>query len=243
MTYCVGIKLADGIVLLSDTRTNAGVDDIAQFTKMFTWENPKERVIALAASGNLSITQGVTNHISRALARAATDDNLETLLNCDSMYRAAELVGLAMREQRRKYFDGQTQSDKLYAATILLAGQRRGGRPRLFMVYAEGNFVEATDDTPFLQIGEIKYGKPILDRVIQPRTSLDDAIKAACLSMDSTLRSNLSVGMPLDLVVFKTDTFAFAKRRRIEAADPAFKAMSVFWSDELRTAFRKIPNV
>jgi putative proteasome-type protease len=243
MTYCVAVRVADGVVLLSDTRTNASVDNISRFAKMFTWENAGERAIGMMCSGNLSITQGVMTRLNKAIERSAEDPEIETILNAASMYRVAELVGEAMQGLQDRYRDSIQAEGSGADATILVAGQREGGRHRLFMVYSAGNFIEATEDTPYFQIGEHKYGKPILDRVLSIGTPLDEVVKAVCVSMDSTLRSNLSVGMPLDLAVMRRDTFTFGARRRIEADDPSFQAISQYWGDALRGAFSTLPGV
>ncbi|MFZ4687153.1 MAG: peptidase, partial [Hyphomonadaceae bacterium] len=170
MTYCVGLKLKAGLVLLSDTRTNAGVDNIARFRKMFVFEEPGERVVTLMCAGNLGITQGVVTHITAAVKRAKSDPEIESVMTCDTLYRAAQLVGEAMREiQKRDRAEIEAQGAAANA-TIIMAGQRRGGELRLFLIYTAGNFIEAGEDTPYLQIGEHKYGKPILDRVIRPDT-------------------------------------------------------------------------
>ena len=241
MTYCVAINVEEGLVMLSDTRTNAGVDNISRFRKMFTWEEPGERAVALMTAGNLSITQGVITRIQAAIDKAEGGEDVETILNCATLYRAAELVGAKMRDMMERYGEAISQQGVSAGASIILAGQRKGGRPRIFLIYSAGNFIEATRDTPFLQVGEHKYGKPILDRVIRPDTSLADAINAAVVSMDSTLRSNLSVGMPLDLTVIKRDSYSFHARRRIEAGDPQFAQVSAAWSEALRHAFAELP--
>ena len=241
MTYCVAINVEEGLVLLSDTRTNAGVDNISRFRKMFTWENPGERAIAIMTSGNLSITQGVLTRLQSAIDLASAGEEVETILNCATLYRAAQMVGEAMREMVQDYSASITQQGASAGASIILSGQRNGGRPRIFLVYSAGEFIAAAGDTPFLQVGEHKYGKPILDRVITPNTSLEDAIKAAVVSMDSTLRSNLSVGMPLDLTVIHRDTYRFHVRRRIEQGDVQFAQISSAWSDALRNAFHDLP--
>ncbi|MEM6422389.1 MAG: peptidase, partial [Pseudomonadota bacterium] len=201
MTYCVALKLEAGLVCLADTRTNAGVDNVSRFTKMFTWEVPGERAVCLMCAGNLSITQGVVTEIETALKRHAHGEDVETVLSAESLYRIAQMVGEAMAGMQERYRDALAGQGQAADASIIVAGQRRGGDPRLFMIYSPGNFIEATEDTPYLQIGEHKYGKPILDRVITPQTPLARALKAVYVSMDSTLRSNLSVGMPLDLAV------------------------------------------
>jgi len=242
MTYCVGLKLKAGLVLLSDTRTNAGVDNIARFRKMFVFEEPGERVLTLMCAGNLGITQGVVTHITAAVKRAKSDPEIESVMTCDTLYRAAQLVGEAMREiQKRDRAEIEAQGAAANA-TIIMAGQRRSGELRLFLIYTAGNFIEAGEDTPYLQIGEHKYGKPILDRVIRPDTSIDDAVKAVLVSMDSTLRSNLSVGMPLDLCVIPMDTMR-AQTQRIESDHKEFRQISDSWAASLRTAFINLPSV
>lgn len=243
MTYCVALKLAAGLVMLSDTRTNAGVDNISRFGKMFTWEVPGERAICMMTSGNLSITQGVITGINAAISRHRAGDDVETILNAPTTYRVAEIAGEYMRAMQDRYRESLQAQDVGANSSILVGGQRKGGEHRLFMVYSAGNFIEATADTPYLQIGEHKYGKPILDRVIDMDTPLPRALKAAFVSMDSTLRSNLSVGMPLDLAVIPADTYGFAMRRRIEQDDPQFNQISQGWSERLRDAFQSLPDV
>ncbi|OYX46319.1 MAG: peptidase [Alphaproteobacteria bacterium 32-64-14] len=242
MTYCVGLKLKAGLVLLSDTRTNAGVDNIARFRKMFVFEKTGERVVALMCAGNLGITQGVVTMLETAIKRAKGDPEVESLMTCETIYRAAQLVGEAMREvQKRDRAEIEAQGAAA-DATIIMAGQRKGGELRLFLIYTAGNFIEAGEDTPYLQIGEHKYGKPILDRVIRTDTSIDDAVKAALVSMDSTLRSNLSVGMPLDLCVIPVDELK-AKTQRIENDHKEFRQISDSWAASLKQAFHSLPAV
>ena len=241
MTYCLGFRLDEGLVMLADTRTNAGLDNIARFGKLFTWERPGERAMALMCAGNLSITQGVVTELETQIAQATSDG--ESILHCPSMFRAAQIVGEAMATQQRRYRDQLEAQGNTASATLIFGGQRKGGRQRLFLIYSPGNFIEATPDTPFFQIGEHKYGKPILDRVLTPQTPLPVALKAAFVSMDSTLRSNLSVGMPLDLAVIRTDALALSLRRRIEADDPDFAQISGAWSEALRDAFSRLPEV
>jgi putative proteasome-type protease len=242
MTYCVGLKLKAGLVLLSDTRTNAGVDNIARFRKMFIFEKPGERVVALMAAGNLGITQGVITKIESAVKAHQKDPSVESVLSCETLYRAAQMVGEAMVEiqsRDRAHIEAQGSAAD---ATIIVAGQRKGGDIRLFQIYSAGNFIEAGEDTPYLQIGEHKYGKPILDRVIRPDTSIDEAVKAVLVSMDSTLRSNLSVGMPLDLAVIDANTF-HARTQRIEHDHKEFRHISDSWASALREAFNGLPAV
>jgi putative proteasome-type protease len=243
VTYCVGLRLDAGLVMLSDTRTNAGLDNISRFGKMFAWERPGERALVLLTAGNLSITQGVVTALEADLARREEGEELETILDCPSLFRAAQLVGEAMAAQQRRYRLQLEQQGEEAAASMILGGQRAGGAPRLFLIYAAGNFIEATRDTPFFQIGEHKYGKPILDRVIEPATSIPTALKAAFVSMDSTLRSNLSVGMPLDLAVIRAGEHRLAARRRLEADDAEFARVSSAWSEAIREAFRSVPEI
>ena len=240
MTYCVGLLLDAGMVLLSDTRTNAGLDNIATYRKMFLFEEPGERVIAICTAGSLSVTQTV---IARLEEANADPENPESILRAPTMLQVATLIGKLLSDVSAEVSAKMDRMKQGASASLLVAGQRKGGDMRLFLVYPEGNFIEATADTPYLQIGEHKYGKPILDRVIQPDTSLEDAKKAVLLSMDSTLRSNLSVGMPLDMAVIKADTMRVSETHRIEATDEGFARMSQDWSNALRDAFQQIKPV
>ena len=238
MTYCVGLYLNEGLVMLSDTRTNAGVDHISTFCKMYVEEVPGERMITMLTAGNLAISQAVWNRMQEGVL---LDGQVHTLRDVPTMFRAAQLTGAAVRA----VFD--TDGPALRAQNIafdvaLLLGGQIGGQPqRLFMVYAAGNFIEATADTPFLQIGEHKYGKPILDRVLTPDTSLVDGVKLALISMDSTLRSNLTVGMPLDLLVYREGTQRVTLRKRITEDEPYFRSVREGWSNSLRDAYRAMP--
>ena len=241
MTYCVAIKLNEGIVCLSDTRTNAGIDTISKYRKMFTWQRDGDRVITMMTAGNLAITQAVISLLNENIDHA--EDGIETLFTAPTMFRVAEIVGDAMRIVMNRYGPGLAQAGESATSSIVVAGQRAGGDMRLFHVYSAGNFIEATDDTPYFQIGEHKYGKPILDRVIDPQTPLNVGITATFLSMDSTLRSNLSVGMPLDLAVMKKDTIGFDQLRRIEEGDEAWAQMSEAWSQALRDAFQQMTAI
>lgn len=243
MTYCVAVRVTAGLVLLSDTRTNAGMDNISRFTKMFTFANPGERVLAMMTAGNLSITQGVMSRLRRAIQRCEEEGSKEeTILNCDTLFRVAQLVGAEMREMQTEYRDAIMSQGVPADASILLAGQRKGGKHRLFLIYSAGNFIEATRDSPYFQIGEHKYGKPILDRVIKPESSIDEALKAVCVSMDSTIRSNLSVGMPLDLAVIPKDVLGFSAHKRIEADDENFADISISWGRALKNSFAELPS-
>ena len=240
MTYCVGLLLDAGLVMLADTRTNAGVDNLAVYRKMFAFETPGERAMVMMTSGNLSVTQTVLAKLQHDIDDPeATHET--SILKAETMLDVAEIVGKKLNEISHE-IGGQMASSRSSAnALILLGGQRRGGQPRLFLIYPEGNFIEATEDTPYLQIGEHKYGKPILDRVITRKTSLEEGRTAVLLSMDSTLRSNLSVGMPLDLAVIEADTYRISHRERIEPGDPDFSKMSEAWSRTLREGFAAMP--
>lgn len=239
MTYCVGLLLNDGMVMLSDTRTNAGLDNISTYRKMFVFENPGERVIAIMTAGSLSITQTTLARLREVID--SPDSDAETsIMKAPTMLKVAEIVGNMLAAVRAEIDEKLSAMNQGATASMIVAGQRKGGAMRLFLIYPEGNFIEATEDTPFLQIGEHKYGKPILDRVVKPTTSLADAQKAVLLSMDSTLRSNLSVGMPLDLCVIERDALRVTARRRIEAGDAQFRAMSEAWSKALRDGFLQI---
>lgn len=242
MTYCVALRVNAGIVMLADTRTNAGMDNISRFRKLFTHEVPGERALGILMSGNLSITQGVKTILSRALKRSEEEPGVETILNCDSMFRAAQIVGEAMASMQGKYRHTIEMQGSAADATILVAGERKGGKPRLYLIYSAGNFIEATADSPYFQIGEHKYGKPILDRVITEDSSVDECVKAVCVSMDSTMRSNLSVGMPLDLGIIETGQYRFRTRTRIEADDTRFAAISQSWASALRKGFEDLPS-
>lgn len=239
VTYCVGLLLNEGMVLLSDTRTNAGLDNIATYRKMFTFEEPGERVVAILTAGSLSITQTTI-----AQLREASEDPEATpetsIMLAPTMLKVAEVVGNTLSRVRQSVDDRLASMRQGASASMIVAGQRKGGAMRLFLIYPEGNFIEATEDTPFLQIGEHKYGKPILDRVVRRTTSIADAQKAVLLSMDSTLRSNLSVGMPLDLAVIRSDECRVSLRRRIEAGDADFARMSAAWSEALRDSFARV---
>jgi putative proteasome-type protease len=239
MTYCVGLCLQDGLVLLSDTRTNAGPDNIASFTKMHLVA-PGDRVIAMMSAGNLAVTQAVA---ARVIDGQGVEpyEPFETLMTAKSMYDAASLVGAAVSKVYNSVSFGPNAQNVMFDASIILAGQIAGDKMRMFHIYAAGNFIEATPDTPFFQIGETKYGKPILDRVAQYDTPLEGAVKLALISMDSTLRSNFSVGLPADLLVYRRDTQQIAVHQRIAEDDAYFKSIRERWSEALREAYRDLP--
>lgn len=239
MTYCVGLLLDAGLVMLSDTRTNAGFDNIASYRKMFVFENAGERTITIMTAGNLSVTQTVIAKLRHEMAR---EDSPRCIMHAPSMLEVAEIVGRTLNDIYVEVDERMKRTEASASASLLVGGQRVGGQLRLFLVYREGNFIEATDDTPYLQIGEHKYGKPILDRVVRPSTSIEDGRKAVLISMDSTLRSNLSVGMPLDLVTVRRNEYRVSTRERIEAGDATFAAMSEAWSKALRDGFHDVPG-
>ncbi len=239
MTYCVGLHLRDGLVLLADTRTNAGVDHVSTFGKMHVVEAPGQRVLALLSAGNLAITQAVMASLAEGVW---LDGARRTLGDVDSMFHAALLVGAAIREVHARDAQALASQGVGFDCSYLLGGQIAGaGPPRLYLVYAAGNFIEATEDTPFLQIGEVKYGKPILDRALTFDTALPDGVKLVLVSMDSTLRSNLTVGLPIDLLVLPADACAVGLRRRITEEDPYFRFVRERWSAALREAYQQLP--
>jgi putative proteasome-type protease len=239
MTYCVAMALDAGLVFASDTRTNAGLDHIATFRKMTVYERPGDRVLVLLTAGNLAVSQSVITILNE---RAQADDGHPTLLNVPSLFAAARVVGAALREVHHLDAQHMKQHQAEFNTSILLGGQIRGEPPRLFNVYAAGNFIEATPETPYFQNGEVKYGKPIIDRVITHKSSLDEAVKCTLISFDSTFRSNLSVGPPIDLLCYVRDSFRVDLRRSIDAEDVYFRDIKRRWSDGLRELFAKLPN-
>ena len=239
MTYCVGLLLNEGMVCLSDTRTNAGLDNISTYKKMFVFERPGERIITIMTAGSLSVTQTTIARLDEAAVDSEATSETSILL-APTILQVAEIIGRTLASTSHEVASRMSSSKTSASASMIVAGQREGGDMRMFLIYPQGNFIEATSDTPYLQIGEHKYGKPILDRVVTPETTLHDAKKAVLLSMDSTIRSNLSVGMPLDLAVIKKDQLTLCEQRRIEADDEIFAEMSRDWSTALRDAFQAI---
>ena len=238
MTYCVGMVLNEGLVFASDSRTNAGVDHVSTFCKMTVLESPGEGVIVMLNSGNLATTQQVVSRIKQHAS-----DSGQPLTSHSSMFGVAELLGRELRKTiATTRNEAPVQSDVDFSATFLVGGQLKGEAPRLFMVYPQGNFIESTVDTPFFQIGESKYGKPILDRVIQPAISMSQAIKCALVSFDSTIKSNLSVGLPIDLAMVKSGELRVTKRHRIDADDAYFRDLRSGWSQGLRQVFGQLPD-
>jgi putative proteasome-type protease len=232
--------LDQGMVFASDSRTNAGVDNFAKFCKMTVFETPGDRVIVLLSSGNLAGTQAVISVLNQ---RAAAGDAVTNLWNAGTMFDVAMLVADAMRDIERRDGEYLEQSDISFNASFIVGGQLRGEPQRLFRIYSEGNFIEAGVDTPYFQTGETKYGKPIIDRVISQSTPLAEAAKCVLVSFDSTMRSNLSVGMPIDLICYELDSFEVNKRRRFEEGDAYFTALSREWGEGTREVFRRLPEL
>lgn len=239
MTYCVGILLDEGVVLASDSRTNAGIDRVSTFRKMFTFEKPGDRFFALVTAGNLSLTQGVISLLGEWLN---TEDPEHDLFAVNSMFGATRVVGTALREVHKIDGGYLQQREVDYTGSFILAGQLKGGQLRLFMVYDAGNFIEAMGDTTYFQIGEVKYGKPILDRIVQPGTSLSDAAKCALISFDSTMRSNVSVGPPIDLLIYRRDSLKKDFVTRLEDDDPYLQAIREGWGGAIHKAFHAISH-
>jgi putative proteasome-type protease len=239
MTYCVAMSLEAGMIFASDSRTNAGVDQISRFCKMRTFVRHGERVVVMLSSGNLSITQNAINILDQ---RARAGDNMLNLWNATSMFDVARLLGDALREVKSRDGPYLMQNNIDSSANFLVGGQVRGEPPRLFNVYSEGNFIEATPETCYFQSGETKYGKPIIDRVVARHTSLVDATKCTMVSFDSTMRSNISVGLPIDLLVYDADSLTVRMQRRIDESDPYFQMVHNQWGEGLRKVFTELPD-
>lgn len=241
MTYCCGILVNDGLVMVADTRTNAGLDNISTFRKLHIFENPGERIMAIGSSGNLSLSQSVISILSEGLENLETGE-IETLMNAPTMFQAAQRIGRTIRHIHDTEAAALMASDIKFDVAFLFGGQIKGERLRLFMIYSAGNFIECTTDTPYLQIGEHKYGKPVLDRAITYDTDLYDALKVGLVSMDSTMRSNLGVGLPIDLLVVRRDACEAELTYRIEPGEPYFQDLRERWSAALRAAHLAIPR-
>jgi putative proteasome-type protease len=241
MTYCCGILVREGLVMFADTRTNAGVDNIATFRKLHVFKDPGKRIMAIASAGNLSISQSVVSILTEGYDNPETGEH-ETLMNAPSMFQAAQRVGHVIRTIHATEGKALESSDVSFDVSFLFGGQIAGERMRLFMIYSAGNFIEGTTDTPYLQIGEHKYGKPVLDRAISYGMDLYDALKVGLVSIDSTMRSNLSVGLPIDLLVVRRDTCDAELIYRIEPGEPYFTDLRERWSAALRAAHIAIPR-
>ncbi len=235
------MMLDKGLVLMSDTRTNSGVDNISLFRKMHHWSIPGERIIAVMTAGNLATTQSVISQLTER--GKAPADRHNSLLDAPTMFQAATMVGKLLRDTIAEIdaTNGE-EAGGTFKASMIVAGQIRGMEPRLFLVYPEGNFIEASFDTPFFQIGETKYGRPIIIRGYDRDMSFEDAIKLLMVSFDSTIKANLSVGLPLDLLVLERDRFEPAHTRRIKGDDSYYQAVSAGWSEALKNAFHSLPD-
>jgi putative proteasome-type protease len=237
MTYCVGMLLDAGLVFLSDSRTNAGVDQISTFRKATVFEKEGERVMVLLSTGNLAISQALVS-----LLRERIETGTSSIYTAPNMFEAAREVGDALREVHRRDAEALKEHNIEFNASFIFGGQIGTEQPRLFCIYAAGNFIEATRDTPYFQIGESKYGKPILDRVVTRSSSLAQAAKCALISMDSTIRSNLSVGLPLDLICIQRDALRVHSHVNITEEHAYFRMIRSRWSESLRHAFHELPD-
>ncbi|WP_027477234.1 proteasome-type protease [Curvibacter gracilis] len=242
MTYCVAIKLNAGLVFLSDSRTNAGLDQISTFRKMIVYEKPDDRFMVLLSAGNLSISQSIREILQVEQLKDHEGGEPITIWNAKSMFDACRVLGSAVRRVYERDAASLRQSGVEFNVSMIFGGQIKGEGMRLFQVYSAGNFIEATPETPYFQIGESKYGKPVLDRVITPTTPLDEAAKCALVSMDSTLKSNLSVGLPLDLVVYEAHQFKTEKVICIDENNPYFRMVHGSWGQKLREVFDSIED-
>lgn len=238
MTYAVGFLLNEGLVFASDSRTNAGVDQVSVARKMTVFEQPGERFMVLLSAGNLAITQSVIRHLHEGLDSGSPGD----LNAAPSMFAAARMVGTALREIYDLDASHMKEQGLEFNAAFIFGGQVAGGEARLFMIYSAGNFIEASPEAPYLQIGENKYGKPIIDRTVTFETSIEDAVKCSVLSFDSTMRSNISVGPPIDILTYRRNSLRSGLRVRLEEEDPYLRQIRQYWSDSLRQAFQAMPE-
>jgi len=240
MTYCVGMRLNKGLVFMSDTRTNAGVDDISQVRKMRSWHVPGERVITLMSAGNLATTQAVVSLLDERTK--APEERHPSILECPSMFQVATTIGEVLRGIVMRHNDEGLVAESIFRASLIVGGQIKGSEPRLFLIYPEGNFIEAGEDNPFFQIGETKYGRPIIVRSYDPAMSFEDAVKLLCVSFDSTIRANAGVDLPIDLKIHERDDFTTVRERRFERDDPYFRRVSEGWAEALGIALAELPD-
>jgi putative proteasome-type protease len=238
MTYCIGIKVNDGLVFAADTRTSAGVDDVRTYNKLHSFVFPGERVFVLMSAGNLATTQAVITAIKRDLQAEAA----HSLRTPPTVYEVAEYIGALSQRAQKQVAAGETKATTGIETTFILGGQVHGEEPQLYLIYPLGNCISVSPETPFLQIGEHKYGKPILDRIIRPPTSLEDAARCALVSLDSTMRSNLSVGPPLDLAIVPADGFDISHRMRLDLDTPFYQALKESWARKLEAVFAELPR-
>lgn len=240
MTYCVGMRLNRGLVFMSDTRTSAGVDNFAVTRKLFTWDVPGERKITIMTAGNLATTQAMISLLEERSKTAEERD--PSILRLTTMFQVAQLVGSTLKEViNTSIYNGQMSADQ-FSASVIVGGQIGNGRPTVFLIYPEGNFIEISDDTPYMQIGETKYGKPILVRAYDPDMTFEEAVKLLLVSFDSTVKANLSVGLPFDIEIYENDSFTSQRQKRIDESDPIYQTISNSWGDALRDAFKQLPN-
>jgi putative proteasome-type protease len=237
MTYCVAMRLDEGLVFLADSRTNAGIDHVSTFRKLTVYERPGDRVIALMTSGNLAAGQAV-----RQLVAETRDDDGVSIWNAKNLFDVARIVGEAVRKVRARDAQALEEAGLEFTMSIIVGGQIGGEPCRLFLVYSAGNFIEAMAESPWFQIGESKYGKPVLDRMITPKSSLEEGAKCALVSMDSTMRSNLSVGLPLDLLVYEVDKLAVTRFAMIDGNNEYFRMIHDTWGERLKQIFLEIPD-
>ncbi|WP_411880034.1 peptidase [Polaromonas sp. YR568] len=242
MTYCVAAKLNAGLVFLSDSRTNAGLDHISTFRKMIVYEKPGDRFMVLLSAGNLSISQSIREILQVEQLKDHEGGEAITIWNAKSMFDAARVLGSAIRRVYDRDAEALKNADVDFNVSLVFGGQIRGENMRLFQMYSAGNFIEATDETPYFQVGESKYGKPVLDRVLTPATPLAEAAKCVLVSMDSTMKSNLSVGLPLDLVVYEADSYRSDKIVCIDNDNPYYRMMHSSWGQKLREVFDSIED-
>ncbi len=240
MTYCVGLRLKQGMIFMSDTRTNAGVDNISVFKKMFTWEVPGERLITVMTAGNLATTQAVISTLDEHTKAAG--DRSPSVLEAPSMFQVATLIGKTLRNVIASASQTGQAAESTFNATLVVGGQIAGGEPRLFMIYPEGNFVEASEDTPFFQIGETKYGRPILVRAYDAQMSFEEATKLLLVSFDSTIKANLSVDLPLDMLIYRNGTMKKGIEKRFCRDDPYYQMISRGWGEALKSAFKSLDD-
>ncbi|MFO8151893.1 peptidase [Thioalkalivibrio sp.] len=238
MTYCVAIKLEEGLVFASDSRTNAGVDQVSTYSKMHTFETEGERLLMVLTAGNLATTQAVINRLKREM-----EEGIEgSLGDASHMSEAAEYLGRVNREEQEKHSEALSRSGIAAEATLIIGGQIRGEEPEIYRVYPQGNYITTSCHTPFLQIGESKYGKPILDRIVTPESDLGDAARCALVSIDSTIRSNLTVGPPIEVFVYEAGSFAFEHYLCLEADNDYLRALTHAWDENIRKAFQELPR-
>lgn len=238
MTYCVAISLDEGLVLTSDSRTNAGIDQVSVYSKMFKFDTSPDRSLVILSAGNLATTQCVLEQVQRDVR----EEQLVNINTTDYLSDTADYIGEILSSRIRRYSENE-QSGFSPEATLLLAGQINGSPPQVFQIYPQGNHITTSHDTPYLQIGESKYGKPVLDRFIQMETSLIDAATCSLISMDSTMKSNAGVGPPIEVLIYKTDSFNLDQQYRFDAEDPYLIELRKEWQNKLSQAFTAMPRI